>query len=182
MLPPRHFRNVALIGLMGAGKSAVGRILADRLQFEIVDTDTLIERQAGLSVSAIFEQLGEPHFRELERELVATLAGRDRAVIATGGGLGADPEHLASLKTHALVCYLCAAPEKLFERVRYASHRPLLKHPDPLGRLRELLAAREPVYRQADLLVSTDWRQPLETALQIAAEFRSLVARQSASA
>ena len=177
MTAPRLIRNLALIGLMGAGKSTVGRIVAERLRFDFVDTDTLIERQAGLSVSEIFEQHGEPHFRELERRLVAELAQRERTVMATGGGLGANPEHLASLKTHALVCYLCASPEKLFERVRYASHRPLLKDPDPLGRLRELLAAREPVYRQADLLVSTDWRQPMETAAHLAAQFRDATAR-----
>lgn len=76
------------------------------------------------------------------------------------------------------MCYLCASPEKLFERVRYASHRPLLRDPDPLGRLRDLLASREPVYRQADLLVSTDWRQPGETAHQLVlAQFRDAVAR-----
>lgn len=177
MTAPRQFRNLALIGLMGAGKSTVGRILAERLRFEFVDTDALIEKQAGLLVSEIFERHGEPHFRELERGMVAELAGRDRTVMATGGGLGANPDHLASLKTHALVCYLCASPEKLFERVRYASHRPLLQDPDPLGRLRTLLAAREPVYRQADVLVSTDWRQPGETAQQIAAQFRDALAR-----
>lgn len=178
MSATREYRNIALIGLMGAGKSSVGRILAERLHFDYVDTDTLIEREAGRSVSALFEELGEAHFRALEQALVPRLAERDRTVISTGGGLGANPEHLAKLKTHALVCYLCATPERLFERVRHASHRPLLRHPDPLQRLRELLAAREPFYRQADLLVSTDWRQPMETALHLAAEFRSLAAAQ----
>lgn len=181
MTEPRPLRNVALIGLMGAGKSTVGRILADRLHFDFVDTDTLIERQAGISVAELFERHGEAHFRELERQLVADLAHRQNTVMATGGGLGANPEHLASLKTHALVAYLCASPDKLFERVRFASHRPLLKDPDPQGRLRTLLAAREPIYRQADLLVSTDWRQPMETALHIAAQFRDLAQRASAA-
>ena len=163
---------------MGAGKTTVGRILAERLRFEFCDTDTLIEERVGLSVSEIFARHGEPHFRDLERWVVGELTTRQQAVIATGGGLGANAEHLASLKSHALVCYLCASAERLFERVRYATHRPLLRDPDPLGRLRALLAARESVYRQADVLASTDWRQPMETAHYLAAQFRDALERQ----
>ena len=161
---------------MGAGKSTVGRLVAERLRFEFVDTDAQIERRAGLSVSEIFARFGEAQFREMEKVVVGELEQRDRTVIATGGGLGANPERLASLKTHALVCYLAASAEKLFERVRHSSHRPLLNDPDPLGRLRALLASREPVYRQADVLVCTDWRMPGETAQYLVMQFRDALA------
>jgi shikimate kinase len=178
----RLIRNLALIGLMGAGKTTVGRMCAARLGFEFLDTDAEIQQRAGKSVAAIFEQDGEARFREMERALVAELAGRERLVIATGGGLAANPENLASLKTHALTVYLCASAEKLYGRVRHATHRPLLQHPDPLGRLKELLAQREPVYRGADVLLSTEWRSPVESVAHVVAEFRAATTASAASA
>ncbi len=172
--PSRQFRNVALIGFMGCGKSTVGHFLAQRLGFELMDTDRLIEQQAGRSISEIFATAGEPAFRKLEREVIESLAGRERLVIATGGGVGANPELLASLKRHALVVWLWASPETLWERVRHQSHRPLLQVPDPPARIRQLLAEREPGYRQADLLINAEARPLRQVAAQIAQEYRRL--------
>lgn len=172
MTAARQLRNIALIGFMGTGKTSVGHMVAGRLGFTFIDTDHLIERKAGMAISQIFARQGEARFREIEREVVDRLAERDRCVIATGGGVGANPELLASLKRHALVVCLWASAERIWERVRRQVHRPLLHVPDPQQRIRDLLAQRQPVYRQADVLLNADTRQIAHTAAQVIKEFR----------
>ena len=156
---------------MGAGKSSVGRLVADVMHFTFLDTDHVIEARAGKAISDIFAQDGEPVFRQWERRIVEELTRRKRTVIATGGGLPTDEANLASLKTHALVICLWASPETIWERVRGESHRPLLNEADPLARIRELLAAREPYYRQADVLVNTGMRSVREVAQHVVHQF-----------
>jgi shikimate kinase len=172
MQPSRHIVNLALIGFMGTGKTSVGRVVAHNLGFEFIDTDAEIQARAGVSINDIFAREGESVFRELERQIVKEVAKRERLVISTGGGLPANPENLASLKSHALVVCLWLPPEKIWERVRHQSHRPLLKDPDPRQKIRDLLAAREPFYRQADVLLNTDLRPPREVAQQIELQFK----------
>ncbi len=172
--PSRDIRNLALVGFMGTGKSSVGRALAAQFNFEFVDTDELIVQRAGKPITDLFAQDGEPAFRELERQIVAELAQRRDCVLSTGGGLGANAEHLAALKEHSLTVCLWASPETIFERVKHSSHRPLLNHPDPLGRIRELLAERESVYKQADLLIGTELRQIKEVVHQIVIHFEQV--------
>jgi len=173
----RHIQNLALIGFMGTGKSSVGRVVAAHLRFSFVDTDELIESRAGKTIAEIFAQAGEPVFRELETQLVLELARAQRTVISTGGGLVANVANLASLKEHALVVCLWASPEFIWERVRGQSHRPLLKDADPLGKIRQLLAAREPIYRQADVLVNTEQRSSKEVAQHVQHQFHLAQAR-----
>jgi len=156
---------------MGAGKSSVGRLAAESLQFEFIDTDDLIESQCGLSISEIFQKQGEAVFRQLERQVVEKLAQREKMVIAAGGGLVTDSANLASLKTHSLVVCLWASPEIIWERVRAQTHRPLLQTEDPLGKIRELFARRDPLYRQADVLIQTNHRSPKEVAQQVLLQF-----------
>jgi shikimate kinase len=168
----RLIRNLALIGFMGTGKSAVGRHAAEGLHFTFLDTDHVIEARAGKTISQIFDQEGEPAFRDWERRVVAELAAREKTVIATGGGLAANAANLASLKTHALVVCLWASPEKIWERVKHHSHRPLLQGPDPLQTIRRLLAVREVFYRQADVLVNTEMRPLREVVAHVLHEFR----------
>jgi shikimate kinase len=168
----RNLVNLALIGFMGTGKSSVGRLVAEQLRFEFLDTDHLIETRSGKSINDIFAQNGEPMFRELESNLVKELASRAQTVISTGGGLPVNPANLESLKQHALVVCLWSSPEKIFERVREQSHRPLLQTPDPLGRIRSLLAAREPFYKQADILLNSEFRSVREVAQQVIHQFR----------
>ena len=172
MSSPRHIRNLALIGFMGTGKTTVGRLLAESLEYGFVDTDDLIERQVGRPVREIFALEGEARFREYERALVASLPQYDRTIIATGGGLAIDPENLSSLKTHALVVCLWASPERIYERVPHQAHRPLLDGPDLMTRIRELLAAREPSYRQADVLINTELRQSREVVQHVLHQFQ----------
>ena len=157
---------------MGTGKSSVGRLVADQLQFTFVDTDELIEERAGKSISKIFEQDGEMAFREYERLVVDELRTLKRAIISTGGGLGAKEENLASLKQHALVVCLWASPQIIWRRVRTQTHRPLLQGDDPKAKIRELLTAREPFYRQADVLVNTEVRSAKEVAQHVLHEFQ----------
>jgi len=168
----RQIRNLTLIGFMGTGKSSVGQIVANLLHFTLLDTDHVIEARAGKTISEIFAQDGEPAFRDWERRIVGELVTRKKTVISTGGGLPVNPDNLASLKTHALVVCLWASPERIWERVRAQSHRPLLDDPDPPAKIRELLAARAPHYRQADVLINTDLRSPREVAQQVIHQFR----------
>jgi len=158
---------------MGTGKSTVGRLVADALHFAFLDTDRVIEARAGRTVSEIFEQNGEPAFRELEHRIVEELARRTGTVIATGGGLPANAANLASLKTHALVICLWASPQAIWERTRDHAHRPLLvNEPDPQAKIRELLAQRAPYYRQADVLINTELRSLREVSQQVIHQFK----------
>jgi shikimate kinase len=168
---PRKIQNLALVGFMGTGKSSVGRFAAEQLGFSFLDTDELIEERSGKAINQIFAELGEPVFRDWEKKVAAELATRSRIVISTGGGLAANPDNLASLKTHALVVCLWASPEIIFERVRNQTHRPLLLAADPLEKIKELLAVRGPFYRQADVLVNTERRSVREVAQHVLHQF-----------
>jgi len=173
MQSDRHPANIALIGFMGAGKSSVGHLVAEQLHFEYLDTDELIQTRAGRTITEIFQTDGEPAFRKMEADLVVELASRTRTVIATGGGLPVNPANLAGLKACALVVCLWASPETIWERVKHQTHRPLLHDPDPQKKIRDLLAAREPFYRQADVLINTELRSVREVAQQVVHHFRS---------
>ena len=172
MQSDRHLSNLALIGFMGTGKTSVGRLVAETLGFEFLDTDELIQSRTGRTIADIFAREGEPAFRELERQVVQELSTREKTVISTGGGLPTNVENLAALKSFALVVCLWASPEKIWERVRHQSHRPLLLDADPQQKIRDLLAARAPFYREADVLINTDQRSAREVAQQIALQFK----------
>ncbi len=172
MTSGRVIHNLALVGFMGAGKSSVGQVVAAQLRFRFVDTDELIGARAGKTIPSIFAEEGEPQFREYERAVVEDLQGSHRTVIATGGGLITNEENLNSLKTHALVICLWASPETIWERVKSQTHRPLLQTPDPLLKIRQLLAEREPFYRRADVLVNTEMRSVKEVVHHVIHQFR----------
>lgn len=173
----RIIENLALIGFMGTGKTSVGHLAADQLGFRFIDTDHWIEERAGASIPELFAHHGEAAFRDLERRLVLELGQIKGAVISTGGGLGANEENLAALKNHSLVICLWASAEAIFQRVGHQGHRPLLQCDQPLDRIRELLAAREAVYRQADVLLNTEMRSAREIAHLAVHQFQ--MARQS---
>jgi shikimate kinase len=141
---------VALVGLPGAGKSAVGRRLGQRLQLPFVDSDHLIEDRIGCSIRDYFEQEGEASFRALEASVIAELAANagSQGVIATGGGAVLREANRTLLRQHFHVVYLRSSPEDLFRRLRHDVKRPLLQVADPLGRLRELYGDRDPLYRE----------------------------------
>jgi len=168
----RHIVNIALIGFMGTGKTSVGRLTAEQLHFDYLDTDEMIQAAAGKTIAEIFSEEGEPAFRAMEEKVVEDLATRKKTIIATGGGLPTNPKNLAGLKAHALVVCLWASPEKIWERVRNQTHRPLLNDPKPQAKIRELLAARAPFYKQADVLLNTEIRSLREVAHQVVHQFR----------
>lgn len=150
--------TIWLVGMMGAGKSAVGRALARRLGREFVDTDAEVEKQAGASVAEIFQVEGEEGFRARERAALEAVAGRP-AVVALGGGAIAQPGAPERLAASGSVVYLQARPETLLARVADAETRPLLRGLDAaarLERIRRLLEAREDAYRTAGVIVETD--------------------------
>jgi shikimate kinase/3-dehydroquinate synthase len=143
-------RNIVLTGFMGTGKTTVGRLLAEQLGYEFVDTDELIEQRHG-TIAEIFRSRGEDAFREIERELAAELGDRDRLVISTGGRLMLDSRNVASLSRNGRVFCLVATPDEIFDRIVKDDspiERPLLSVPDPRRRIVELLAERTPEYRR----------------------------------
>jgi shikimate kinase len=148
--------NVLLVGLMGAGKTTVGRLLARRLKLRFYDSDREIERRCGVKVPVIFEIEGEAGFRAREEQAIAELTALRGIVLATGGGAVLSEQNRRQLAGSGTVIYLNARPEDLYQRVRQDRNRPLLAGADPLRRLRELHEERDPLYRSlADLVVDT---------------------------
>jgi shikimate kinase len=148
-------QNIALIGFMAVGKSAVGRNLAKRLHRRFVDLDRAIEKAAGMKVREIFASKGELHFRQLEKQTLAALLERDGQVIATGGGVILDDENLATLREKTLLIGLTASIDTLLARTGNGSKRPLLKGGNRRERIADLMGQREDRYAQAHFTVDT---------------------------
>jgi shikimate kinase len=142
-------RNIFLVGMMGSGKTTLGRALAQRLQLEFVDTDKVLVERTGVPVATIFEIEGEQGFRRRETGVLAELAEHAGQVIATGGGAVLAEENRRMMRAHGTVVYLRARLESLWERTRHDSSRPLLATPDPRATLAQLLEQRDPLYREA---------------------------------
>jgi shikimate kinase len=152
-----HRGNLFLIGLMGAGKSTLGRQIARRLGLAFVDADIELERRLGVSIPTIFEIEGENAFRDREEALIAELTERDHVVLATGGGAVGREANRGHLRERGTVVYLHATPAMLWERLKYSRNRPMLKVADPRGRLDTLYAERDPLYRSiADHVVESE--------------------------
>ena len=148
-------RAIVLVGLMGAGKTTVGRRLAERLDVPFVDADHEIEQAAGKTIPEIFHDHGEPYFREGERKVIARLLGAGPQVLATGGGAFMNEETRQNVRSGGISIWLRADLPLLMKRVRKRSNRPLLKNDDPEGAMRQLIDARYPVYAQADITVNS---------------------------
>lgn len=149
-------RTVALVGMMGAGKSSVGRRLAAKLGVPFRDADSEIEAAAGCTISEIFERYGEDAFRDGERRVISRLLGEPPHVLATGGGAFVDERTRAQIKTDAFSIWLRVPVELLVARVHRRESRPLLRDGDPREILERLLAAREPFYAQADMALESE--------------------------
>lgn len=148
--------NVFLVGMMGAGKTSMGKLLARRLGKTFVDCDHEIERATGVKVAVIFEIEGEAGFRAREAKALAELALRQDIVLATGGGAVLSAENRRLLSENGAVVYLRAAAPDLWNRTRHDKNRPLLRTADPRARLEQLHAERDPLYREvADIVVDT---------------------------
>ena len=148
-------RTVALVGLMGAGKSAIGKRLAVRLGLPFVDADDEIERAAGCSIAEFFEKYGEADFRAGERRVIARLLDEPPHVLSTGGGAYIHPETRALMRRKAVTVWLRAELDVLFDRVRRRGHRPLLRQGEPREILARLMDQRYPIYAEADIVVES---------------------------
>ncbi len=153
--PPYQSRTIALVGLMGAGKSTVGRRLASALGRDFYDSDDEIEAAAGLAVSDIFAIHGEAEFRRGEARVLERLLKNPPHVLATGGGAYLDPNTRKLLRDCAITVWLNADLETLWERVNRRNHRPLLQSPDARNVLTRLLEERTPIYSEADLVINS---------------------------
>ena len=158
-------RTLVLVGLMGAGKSCIGRKLAQRLQLPFLDADQEIEQAAGCSIPEIFERHGEAHFRDGERRVIARLLDGPVQVLATGGGAFMDEGTRAIVKQHGISIWLRADLDLLVRRTARRDNRPLLKRGNPREILANLMAIRYPVYATADLIIESD-EGPPEAAVE----------------
>ncbi len=148
--------NIFLVGMMGAGKTTVGRLLAKHLHKTFHDSDHEIERRTGVNIPLIFEIEGEAGFRARETAVIDDLAKLDDIVLATGGGAVLSPHNRETLSRDGAVVYLRATPDDLWARTRHDKSRPLLQTPDPHAKLRELFRQRDPLYRAiADIVIDT---------------------------
>lgn len=148
--------NIYLVGMPGAGKTTVGRHLARRMQRSFIDADHEIEARTGVRIPLIFDIEGERGFRDRESKVIAELANESNLVVATGGGAVLRSENRAALKQGGTVVYLHVAPRLLFERTRLDPNRPLLQVADPMRKIEELFAERDPLYREvADIVINS---------------------------
>lgn len=159
---PSPRASIFLVGMMGSGKSTVGRRLAAALGMEFVDADKEIETRCGVPISTIFELEGEDGFRRREAALIDELTRRPGLVLATGGGAVLLDENRQHLRERGIVVYLKASVPDLWQRLRHDKVRPLLRAPDPRRRISELLEARDPLYQACAHLTVTTGRQPVE--------------------
>jgi shikimate kinase len=167
--------NIFLVGLMGAGKTTIGRQLSKLLDRPFVDSDQEIEQRTGVRIPVIFEVEGEAGFRQRERAMIAELTARRGIILATGGGAVLDADNRRRLKENGLVVYLRAAVADLLARTRHDRNRPLLQTADPRQKLEQLLAQRDPLYREvADLILDTGQQSANQLTRQLERELRQL--------
>ena len=149
-------KTVCMVGMMGAGKTAIGTVVARRLGVPYLDSDAEIERAANATVAEIFTKYGEPFFREKETQVLSRLLDGAPCILSTGGGAYLSATNRDAITARGAALWIKASPELLWSRVRHKDTRPLLRTPDPEKTLRDLIAQREPVYALADLSVEAE--------------------------
>jgi shikimate kinase len=160
-------KNIVLIGFMGTGKTEVGRILSRKLGYVLVDADTEIEKEQGITITEIFKQYGEPKFREIESNVIKRLSEIKNAVISTGGGAVLRQENMDNLRKNGVIICLTASSETILKRTGNNNDRPLLQVDNPLQKIKELLEFRRPYYEKADIMIDTEGKSPLQVAEEI---------------
>jgi shikimate kinase len=166
-------KNIVLTGFMGTGKTAVGKILSQKLGFVLVDADAEIEREQKTTITDIFNRLGEAAFRDMESAVIKRLSVLKNAVLSTGGGAVLRAENMDALRKNWIVVCLTATPETILRRTSKSKDRPLLQVADPLEKIRELYDSRRPYYEKADIIINTDDMGPFQVAEEIIKAIRS---------
>ena len=167
-------RRIFLVGPMGAGKTTIGKYLAQQLKLQFFDTDTEIEARTGADIPWIFDVEGEEGFRDREQQVVEEMTQVDSVVLATGGGVVLRPENRRALAARGYVIYLYATVDEQVRRTRRDRRRPLLQQGDPEQVLRDLMAVRDPLYREiADHIIETDGCSPRTVAQRLVQELQS---------
>jgi shikimate kinase len=168
-------KNIVLTGFMGTGKTEVGRILSRKLGYALVDADTEIEKEQGMTITEIFKQYGEPKFREIESNVIKRLSETKNAVISTGGGAVLRQENMDNLGKNGVIVCLTASPETILKRTGNNNDRPLLQVENPLQKIKELLEFRRPYYEKADIMIDTEGKSPLEVADEIIEKIKTAI-------
>ncbi len=148
-------KNIVLIGFMGTGKTATAKGLAERLNMRYVSTDAMIEEREGVAISDIFLKDGEPRFRDLETKVAKDVSKDSNTVVDAGGGIVLKDENIKALRNGGILVALTATVDKILERTKGRTHRPLLNVPDPRARIEELLKIRAPFYAKSDFTIDT---------------------------
>ncbi|UWQ61136.1 shikimate kinase [Leisingera caerulea] len=162
-VPGKLKKTIVMVGMMGAGKTAVGRALAARLDVPFLDSDHEIEAAANMTIPEIFARDGEPFFRQKERQVIARLLEEERGILSTGGGAFLAQENREVITAKGVSVWLDAGLDVLWNRVRHRDTRPLLRTADPYATLRGLYEQRVPLYAKADLTVASDGQAAIET-------------------
>lgn len=152
---------------MGTGKSAVGRILSEKLSFTMIDSDSVVEREQQASIADIFKERGEAAFRDIEADVIRRLSELENVVIATGGGVVLRKSNIDNLRKKGVIVCLTAKAETILRRVENTNERPLLQTDNPLQKIKELLNIREPHYKNADIFIDTEGKRPEDVATEI---------------
>ncbi|MBI3753031.1 MAG: shikimate kinase [Deltaproteobacteria bacterium] len=171
-------KNIVLTGFMGTGKSSVGRRLARELHLKFIDTDGLIEKEAGINTNGIFEKFGEAYFREMESKVINEISTRRDMVIATGGGAIVNQQNLEALKRNGIVICLTASIDAILSRVGSGDERPLLSRGDKKEAISNLLKQREPFYKKADFIIDTTTKTVGEVVEEIKEKLLAMGDRQ----
>ncbi len=167
-------RNIVLTGLMGSGKTSVGKLVAKKLRLKFVDIDSEIEKDAGLKIREIFEKFGEEYFRKLESSKCKEVSKLQEYVISTGGGVVLNPDNIKNLRRNGLIINLRANPKILWQRVKDKKDRPLLNVNNPVEILSHLLERRKEFYDDADIIIDNTDLSLEETADRVIKEIEKL--------
>ena len=159
--------NIALIGMMGSGKTSVGEILANKLNFSFIDTDSEIIKQEKITINEIFEKYGENYFRKIESEILVKILETDNQIISTGGGIIKNSKNIALLKEKSIVIYLEASSDTIFKRLKNNTERPLLNVNNMKEKIEVLLEERTSQYEQANITINTENKTPTQIADEI---------------
>jgi shikimate kinase len=167
-------KNIVLTGFMGTGKTEVGRELAQLKGMKLIDVDTEIEKSEKMTINGIFREFGEEKFREIETEKIERVSREENVIISTGGGAVLKKQNMDALKKTGIVICLMATPETILKRTGNSDERPLLKVEKPLEKINELLQFRRQYYEQADIIINTEEKSPLQIAEEIIEKIRNM--------